>query len=345
MGREWADASGFSATFADAECFPVMKSHKALLAAFLVVSASAGTAAYDPMKVGEKEVSTLTFDVNDKSRDRTLPVRVYLPETKGAAPVVLFSHGLGGSRDNNPYLGNHWAKRGYVVVFVQHPGSDESVWKGERPLNRMAAMKEAASAEAFADRVKDVPAVIDALEKWNGEKGHPLAGRMDLGHIGMSGHSFGALTTQAMAGQSYAGGRISYLEKRIGAAVMMSPSKPRMGDPKSAFGGITMPCLLLTGTKDESPIGGGTPEDRREVFPALAKAPAWQVVFEGATHMDFGQREGAETKDSRYHKAILALTTAFWDAHLKGDKAAMEWLKGDGAKSALAEGDLWESNR
>lgn len=312
-------------------------------AAILVSHTTAKPGAYDPLAVGQKDVSSVTFDVNDKSRDRVIPIRVYLPEKEKAAPVVIFSHGLGGSRDNNPYLGNHWAKRGYVVVFVQHPGSDEGVWKGERAVNRMAAMKKAASAESFLDRTKDVPAVIDALEQWNKEKGHTLNGRMDLEHIGMSGHSFGAVTTQAMAGELYAGGRISYLEKRIDAAVMMSPSKPKIGDSEKAFGEITMPCLLMTGTKDNSPIGGGTAQDRLEVFPALTKAPAWQVVFDGATHMDFGQRNGVE-KDSRYHRAILALTTAFWDANLKGDKAAMDWLKGEGAKAELAKEDVWETN-
>jgi len=315
---------------------------RTLLAVALVLPVTAKPAAYDPMAVGKKEVVSEIFEVKDKTRERVIPIRVYLPETGKTAPVVVFSHGLGGSRDNNPYLGNHWAKRGYAVVSVQHPGSDESVWKDERPVNRMAAMKKAASGEAFADRTKDVPAVIDALEKWGKEKSHPLNGRMDLEHIGMSGHSFGAVTTQAMAGQSF-GGKSSYLEKRIDAAVMMSPSKPKMADSKAAFGGIKIPCLLLTGTKDEGVISGGTPEDRLEVFPALAKAPAWQVVFDGATHMDFGQRDGVE-KGSRYHKAILALTTAFWDAQLKGDKAAMDWLKGEGAKGALAKGDVWESN-
>lgn len=317
-----------------------------LIAAALVVSVTAKPAAYDPLAVGKKDVSSVTFEVKDKGRSRVIPIRVYLPEKEKAAPVVLFSHGLGGSRDNNPYLGNHWAKRGYVVVFVQHPGSDESVWKGERPLKRMAALKAAASAGAFMDRVKDVPTVIDALEKWNKGKDHALVGRLDLDHIGMSGHSFGAVTTQAMAGQSYGGGRISYLEKRIDAAVMMSPSKPRMGDVERAFRDIRIPCLLMTGTRDNSPIGGGTPEDRLEVFPALAKAPAWHVVFDKATHMDFGERKkiGRNRKGSRYHEAILALTTAFWDAHLKGDEAAKKWLEGEGGKSALTEEDIWETN-
>ena len=318
-----------------------------LIALPLVSCLHAKPAAYDPLAVGKKDVSSVTFEVADDSRDRTIPIRAYLPETEDAAPVILFSHGLGGSRDNNPYLGNHWAKHGYVVVFVQHPGSDESVWKDVPRMQRMAAMRKAASAAAFLDRVKDIPAVIDALEKWNGERGHGLRGRMDLEHVGMSGHSFGAVTTQAMSGQSYAGGRISYLEERIDAALIMSPGIPKLGDPAKAFGEITIPCLLMTGTLDDSPIGDTTPESRRMVFPNLTAAPAWQVVFDEATHMSFGERDfaGKEQKGGRYHKAILALGTAFWDANLKGDKAAKEWLKGAGAKSVLTKEDNWEANK
>jgi hypothetical protein len=59
--------------------------------------------------------------------------------------------------------------------------------------------------------------------------------------------------------------------------------------------------------------------------------------------MDFGQREGME-KESRYHKAILALTTAFWDAQLHGDKAAMKWLNGEGAREVLEKIDTWKKN-
>ena len=78
-------------------------------------------------------------------------------------------------------------------MFLQHPGSDESVWKNARPLARMAALQKAASAENFLLRVEDVPAVLDQLESWNKSKDHELAGRLDVEHVGMSGHSFGAL--------------------------------------------------------------------------------------------------------------------------------------------------------
>jgi pimeloyl-ACP methyl ester carboxylesterase len=129
--------------------------------------------------------------------------------------------------------------------------------------------------------------------------------------------------------------------------VMMSPGPPAIGDPAKAFGSIAIPCLLMTGTEDDSPIGKQTPEDRLKVFPHLKKAPAWQVVFDGADHMDFGQRSlrGGEIKNTRYHQAILALSTAFWDSTLRHNATATEWLTGKGASSALDPKDVWQSNR
>ena len=62
--------------------------------------------------------------------------------------------------------------RGFAVVFVQHPGSDESVWKDLAAGGRLGALREAASAKNFALRVKDIPAVLDQLARWNAEAGH-----------------------------------------------------------------------------------------------------------------------------------------------------------------------------
>lgn len=303
-------------------------------------------ASYDPLKVSAAPVVSQTFETTDARRDRTLPLRVYLPETKAAAPVILFSHGLGGSRDNNPYLGNHWAGRGYVVVFVQHPGSDESVWKSKPALQRMGAMKQAASFANVTARGGDIPFVIDTLAKWNAEPGHPLHQRLNLEKIGMSGHSFGANTTQSVAGQVFPLVKVNFTEPRITAALMMSPGPPAMGDPALAFGQIRIPCLLMTGTLDDSPIGKQSAADRLKVFPHLTQAPAWQVVFDGANHMDFGQRtlRGKTIENTRYHRAILALGTAFWDARLMGKPEALSWLNGAGAKAALDPKDQWQMN-
>src|SRR5689334_10887401 len=92
---------------------------------------------YDPLRVGKDAPATKDLVVKDEKRKRELPVLVYLPAAKSPAPVVLFSHGLGGSRAGPAYLGKHWASRGYVAVFLQHPGSDESVWKPLKPAERL----------------------------------------------------------------------------------------------------------------------------------------------------------------------------------------------------------------
>jgi hypothetical protein len=89
--------------------------------------------AYDPLAVAEGDATSLAMSFRDERRDRTIPVRVYLPAATTPAPVIVWSHGLGGSRDNSPYLGTHWSKRGYVCVFLQHPGSDEAVWRDAPP--------------------------------------------------------------------------------------------------------------------------------------------------------------------------------------------------------------------
>jgi len=103
---------------------------------------------------------------------------------------VLFSHGLGGSREGNAYLGHHWSARGFAIVAVQHPGSDDAVWRDARPAERLAAMEKAANLQNTLLRFGDIPAVIDQLEHLNRSNGSPLRAT-GPGRIGMSGHSFG----------------------------------------------------------------------------------------------------------------------------------------------------------
>jgi predicted dienelactone hydrolase len=231
-----------------------------------------------------------------------------------------------------------------VTVFLQHPGSDDSVWKGEAPGRRLRAMRGAANARNFLLRVQDVPAVLDQLERWNRMAGSPLAGRLDLRQVGMSGHSFGAVTTQAVSGQRTASGKASFADARIAAAVIMSPSRPRRGTPQAAFGQVALPWLLMTGTNDTAPIGNADMESRLAVFPALPPGGKYELVLFGAEHSAFTDRAlpgDSEPRNPNHHRAILALSTAFWDAFLLGNSSARQWLDGGGPKSILQGNDRW----
>ena len=301
--------------------------------------------AYDPLRIAAAEkIVPVDMTVHDAARDRDIPIRVFRSAEIKSAPVILFSHGLGGSREMGAYLGQHWAARGYVAVFLQHPGSDTSVWKGLRPGQIMAEMKKAASAENFMLRAKDVPAVLDQLEVWNREQSHPLHGTLDVQRVGMSGHSFGAVTTQAVSGQGVRGEAL-LTDPRIKAALPMSPGTPAIGDPKAAFRTVQIPWLLMTGTLDVSKIGGQTVESRRAVYPALPPGGKYEIVLDKGEHSAFTDRAlpgDREQRNPNHHRVILALSTAFWDAYLKEDQQAKAWLDGDGPQSVLEAGDAWQ---
>lgn len=301
---------------------------------------------YDPLLIPTNVGTRVVYlAFRDAQPTREIPLLVYLPPGQSPAPVVLFSHGLGGSREGNSFMGQRWAARGYVAVFMQHAGSDTSVWRDKAVAQRMGALKQAATAQNLVTRVKDVHAVIDQLERWNSDGASVLKGRLDLKRIGMSGHSFGALTTQAVSGEKFPVGS-HMVDPRIKAAIMFSPSAPRRGDAKEAFGAVAIPWMLMTGTEDVAPIGEADVASRLAVFPALPPGHKYELVLDKAEHSAFTERAlpgDHEKRNPNHHRAILAISTAFWDAYLNGDAAAREWLNGKGLASVLEPKDRWRA--
>jgi predicted dienelactone hydrolase len=314
------------------------------LGGVLTAAAPMPAMAYDPLAHGPAGTA-VELTVKDATRNREIPLRIVLPAERKPAPVLLFSHGLGGSREGSAYLGEHWSARGYVTVYLQHPGSDTSVWQGKAVNERMGAMRSAASLKNFRDRVADVKAVLDQLEQWNRSEQGPLSGRLDLQHVGMSGHSFGAVTTEAVSGEKFPIVGTRWTDVRIKAAVAFSPSVPKKGNAAEAFGSVKIPWLLMTGTKDNAPIGQTDAASRRLVYPALPPGDKYELVLDKAEHSAFTDRAlpgDVEKRNPNHHRAVLALTTAFWDACLKNEPEAKAWLDGSGPRSVLETQDAWQ---
>lgn len=314
-----------------------------LILCLLVGKTEARAASYQPEQP-QQAVETLSETWHDAARQRDVPIKVYIPKTGGPLPVIIFSHGLGGSRDGYEYLGRWWAGCGYAVVHLQHAGSDDEVWKKAAPAERRQALTRSVTDVSNAiNRVKDVDFAIDELSKVNESATSPLKGRLDLQRIGMAGHSFGGWTTMAVAGQKLGPMGQSMAEARIKAAVEMSApvlkSGPVAGNPYDA---ITIPTLHLTGTLDDSPLGETKAGERRQIFDGMTAAETGLVIFNGANHMTFAgpslrlmANSGEPGKEAVFQKLICITTTAFWDAWLRDNAAAKDWLRGSGLKDEL----------
>jgi len=281
-------------------------------------------------------VRTSLEDWKDADRNRVVPVKIYVPsviKSDASTPVVLFSHGLGGSREGYGFLASYWAEHGYVVIAMQHPGSDSSVWRGKDSF--VARMMVAASVENYVHRARDVKFAIDHLNRVSRSRDHVLAGKIDLKKIALGGHSFGAYTALAIAGQvAMLGTReVSFLDPRVSCVIAMSPSPPPKEQLETAFAKIGMPVYYLTGTQDRVAIQPIEPAERKIPFEKTTAAEQYLLVLNNADHMTFSGR-GMMAK--RFAPTIQQSTTAFLDAYLKKDDKAKSWLR-DSFKLELKE--------
>ena len=104
----------------------IMRSYRAYVlmsisCVLFLISISIMAADYDPaITLIESKYKIKDMTVHDNTRARDIQIRVYLPIVAEKIPVIINSHGLGGSRKGSSYLGKHWAARGYIVVYLQH---------------------------------------------------------------------------------------------------------------------------------------------------------------------------------------------------------------------------------
>ncbi|RKH43737.1 alpha/beta hydrolase family protein [Corallococcus sicarius] len=116
-----------------------------------------------------------------------------LSDARARWPLVLLSHGSGGSGIDLSWFGAHLAAHGFIVLSVNHPGN---TFQDTSPLGFARAW----------ERPKDFTVILDHLLK------DPTWGpRVDAERIGASGHSMGGYTAMALVGLRL---NLEWIEKR-----------------------------------------------------------------------------------------------------------------------------------
>lgn len=280
--------------------------------------------------------------MDDDLKGRSAPVHL---RQKTSLPVVLWSHGLGGSVDGASFLSRFLASHGYIIVHVQHHGTDSTLWEGKEghpwDIIRQQIIPRSASLNRFAD----IPFVLDQLPAWLDT--HPEVKELaDLSTIGMSGHSFGSLTTQVTAGMMFPDerGRLKRnKENRFKAGILYSPgpiAHLSMDDPRDIYGSIDLPLFHMTGTDDSSPVEDWDYTKRLVVYENTDKAEKHLLVIKDGDHMIFNGSRGklGQNPNREKHENIIKIAAlAYWDMALKEDVTARQWLTNGGFSSYLGE--------
>src|SRR5580765_4666215 len=103
--------------------------------------------------------------LHDAKRDKELHVRIFYPNEPGPYPVIVFSHGAGGSQACCDALTRHWATYGYITLQPTHDDSTlQRRNSGEEDINFLKAIREALKRPALRQsRPQDVSFVLDSL--------------------------------------------------------------------------------------------------------------------------------------------------------------------------------------
>lgn len=289
---------------------------------------------YKPITGPSEVASNRNLTIEREGRDRPIEIKATWPKGSGKCPVIVLSHGMGGSKDVGAPLANSWASNGYIVLAPTHLDSFEYMSADQR--RQYLAGQSAEFVKHFRSRPEDVTAMIDKIAEI--ERQEPaLKGRMDLTRLGMAGHSFGAHTTMLIAGTELGGlRRMSFADKRFKCALMLSPQGIGGGLTKESWKPVTMPMMVISGTEDKSMMDRDvTPESRQDPYKYSSSKDKFLVWIEGANH-GLGGISGVRSQrinapNSDHLKWVQTASLAFFDGYLAD--------KGEG-RSYLASNSL-----
>lgn len=281
------------------------------------------------------EVSDIVL--HDAKRNKELHVRIFYPNDAGPYPVIVFSHGAGGSQSCCEALTRHWATYGYVTLQPTHDDSTlQRRNSGEEDINFLKAVREALKKPAlWQSRPQDISFVLDSLPTLQ-KRVPALSGKMDAAHVGVGGHSMGAFTADAIAGALVDlpnHPATNFADPRVQAVLLLSPQGPgEFGLTDHSWDHLALPLLSMTGSLD---LGAGNqgPEWKKIPFERSQPGAKYHVFIQGANHMSFITGKTILPAHAAQGDTILGYTNsaslAFWDAYLKIDPAAKNYLQSD----------------
>ena len=166
----------------------------------------------------------------------TMDVSPDAPVAEGRFPVVVISHGNGGSHLVYRAISTHLAKNGYVVAMLEHAGNN-------RNNNELEGTH-----ENLVNRPRHVRLTIDAVSS-----DPQLSACVQPDNVAIIGHSIGGYTALAVAGGtpwSETRQRVDVVaDPRVRALVLLAPATAWYL-PEDSLSQVSVPILMLVAEHD-----------------------------------------------------------------------------------------------
>ncbi|CAL8469911.1 g9453 [Coccomyxa elongata] len=220
-------------------------------------------------------------------------------ERRDPFPVVIFSHGIGGTRNAYSGICSELGSAGFVVLAVEHAdGTASTVQLAGKQGTRfyggwLSEEERLAQTRYRMGEVATAYELLSALQRRTVPEGFKLSGgldpvacfggRLDLERASLMGHSYGGATVTALTAQ----------DGRFRAGVALDPW----------WGALPADCAALLGWKTDSPLlvmgshTWNTPKEKGRLFcdgvrqrvfcEAASRAGAVHLVLEGSSHDTF----------------------------------------------------------
>ena len=244
---------------------------------------------------------------------------------KGRFPLIVFSHGNGGTRHQNTFWCDYLASHGYIIVSADHTGNAiMTILNG-----KVITYQNSERLKSAEDRPLDMSFLLDRMIAWDKGEDKRFAGHIDIDHAAATGMSFGSMTSIWVADK----------DPRFKAVIAMSGAR---GEHTN----LTIPSLRMIGSEDTTlgEAGNAVVRDHH----AKHTGPSYLLELKNGGHFSFtdmfkirknhgdgvGQGKRRNTKEpfeftsmELTYKIINSYSVAFLGYYLKGQKEYLGFLR------------------
>lgn len=258
------------------------------------------------------------------------------PDPAGAPyPLLVFSHGYGGSGLSSVFLTEALASKAWIVACPDHhdPHSAVRIRTGQKQdLDRTGFLRHvreiAASGPADRDkylyRLDEMQLVLERMLA-SETFGHLI----DKGRVAVGGHSFGGFTALGLCGTIP-----ERHDPRIKAVLLFSTGAGSYLFTEKELSALRIPSMLFMGERETDQLRGSKTmlELQERIFRSFSP-PKYFLVVQGGTHFSFNNRfsdsfgarlmSGSESQ----FQVVRRYSIAFLERHVLGREDADRVLR------------------